>query len=287
MTKQSIVMCFGAAFVLLSIVHESTGSAIPMWEYLSRDEKMSHLYSMFAKQVQQYCKAIQDVHKPQCKRDLLMYGLSKLQAMNDGHLDTMDPYQRGANDIIWDSMMSGHPMTSNKKQTTTEAPINYPTGNYIHNPLFDEPLTTNKKPASSDSYALDMDLSYADEEPHTQNRLPAPTNVELQYLQPPPMNSHSSYLSGPMVVRVHPDGTPVVEDKYKPLPIDDDRDEMTIGRARLPSMEELSKQQKPQFAQRYAILPPPNRIQPPVNPLKQNYGYRFASHHQRRSLNSH
>lgn len=54
---------------------------------------------MFAKQVQQYCKSIQDIHKPQCKRDLLMYGLGKLQSMSDGHIDTMDPYQRGANDI--------------------------------------------------------------------------------------------------------------------------------------------------------------------------------------------
>lgn len=185
--------------------------------------------------------------------------------------------------------MNGHPMTSNKKQTTTEAPIFYPTGNYIHNPLFDEPLA-NKKP-SSDSYALDMELSYDDNV--YQNRLPAPTNVELQFLQPPPMQE-SGYLSGPMVVRVHPDGTPVKEDKLKPLPQDDDRDEMTIGRERLPSMEELAVvsahvPQKKQFAQRYAafVLPPPpsSRVQPPINPLKQQYGYRFSSHH--RSLNSH
>lgn len=60
---------------------------------------MSHLYSMFAKQVQQYCKSIQDVHKPQCKRDLLMYGLNKLHSMSENHIDTMDPWQRGGNDL--------------------------------------------------------------------------------------------------------------------------------------------------------------------------------------------
>lgn len=187
--------------------------------------------------------------------------------------------------------MHGHPMTSNKKQTTTEPPIYYPTGNYIRNPLFDEPLS-NKKP--TDVYALDMDLSYDTQnkfqEPH-HNHLPAPTNLNLQFLQPPPMPQTTNYLSGPMVVRVHPDGTPVVEDRFKPLPKDDDRDEMTIGRDRLPSMEELaasvpSSQQ--QVSQRYAavVLPPPpsTRVQPPLNPLKQQYGFRIGSH---RSLNSH
>lgn len=59
---------------------------------------MSHLYSTFAKQVQSYCKTSSDnaVH---CKRELLMYGLGKLQDMSESHLDSMDPYQRGASDI--------------------------------------------------------------------------------------------------------------------------------------------------------------------------------------------
>uniref|UniRef100_A0A336LPN7 CSON010194 protein n=1 Tax=Culicoides sonorensis TaxID=179676 RepID=A0A336LPN7_CULSO len=291
MAKHSLKMFISAVIVLLSIVHESTGSAIPMWEYLSRDEKMSHLYSMFAKQVQQYCKSIQDIQKPQCKRDLLMYGLGKLQTMNDGHLDTMDPYQRGANDIIWDSMMHGHPMTSHKKQTTAESPIYYPSGNYVHNPLFDE-VVPSQKPTNS--YALDMELSYDNnnyQEPH-HNHLPAPTNLNLQFLQPPPIQSQpkENYLTGPMVIRVHPDGTPVVEDKFKPLPKDDDRDEMTLGRDRLPSMEELAASVPASNgnSQKYAsfILPPPpsSRVQPPHNPAKQGYSFRIGTH---RSLNSH
>lgn len=61
---------------------------------------MSHLYSMFAKQVQTFCKTTtSELSKAQCKRDLLMYGLGKLNDMNEQHLDTMDPYQRGAHSL--------------------------------------------------------------------------------------------------------------------------------------------------------------------------------------------
>lgn len=73
---------------------------------------MSHLYSMFAKQVASYCKNLPEDSPSvtQCKRNLLMYGLNKLQDMSEIHLDTMDPYQRGANDIskyyIWSDLYS-------------------------------------------------------------------------------------------------------------------------------------------------------------------------------------
>lgn len=60
---------------------------------------MSHLYTMFAKQVSSYCKNSQDMPTNMCKRNLLMYGINKLQDMNESHLDSMDPYQRGATDI--------------------------------------------------------------------------------------------------------------------------------------------------------------------------------------------
>lgn len=38
-----------------------------------------------------------------------------------------------------------------------------------------------------------------------------------------------------MIVRVKPDGSPVDEDKTKPLPVDDDREAMTIGSGFFPS----------------------------------------------------
>lgn len=60
---------------------------------------MSHLYSTFAKQVSSHCKSTGDLQPASCKRELLMYGLGKLHDMSETHLDSMDPYQRGANDI--------------------------------------------------------------------------------------------------------------------------------------------------------------------------------------------
>lgn len=49
------------------------------------------------------------------------------------------------------------------------------------------------------------------------------------------VNSPSNYLIGPMIVRVKPDGSPVDEDKTKPLPVDDDREAMIIGSEFFPS----------------------------------------------------
>uniref|UniRef100_A0A182TVI6 Uncharacterized protein n=1 Tax=Anopheles melas TaxID=34690 RepID=A0A182TVI6_9DIPT len=93
-----------AVMVVSSLVTVCSGSAIPMWEFLSRGEKMSHLYTMFAKQVSSYCKNSQDMPTNMCKRNLLMYGINKLQDMNESHLDSMDPYQRGATDISLDNL---------------------------------------------------------------------------------------------------------------------------------------------------------------------------------------
>lgn len=60
---------------------------------------MSHLYSMFAKEVSKYCKTNGERSVAKCKHDLLSYGLLKLDKMDESHLDEMDPYQRSATDI--------------------------------------------------------------------------------------------------------------------------------------------------------------------------------------------
>lgn len=60
---------------------------------------MSHLYSMFAKEVSKYCKSNGETSITKCKHDLLTFGVAKLEKMNESHLDAMDPYQRSANDI--------------------------------------------------------------------------------------------------------------------------------------------------------------------------------------------
>jgi len=241
--------------ILTSLLSICSGSAIPMWEFLGRTEKMSHLYSMFAKEVSKYCKSNGDPSITKCKHDLLTFGVAKLEKMNESHLDAMDPYQRSANDIIWDSIMDGHPMMQAKKQPTTKAPIRQPTGLFEHNPLFDgmdddDAAASEQKPQSTPadkgSYGMDMDTSYGNgngyEEPA--NHLPFATNIDYQF-DLPAVNAPSNYLIGPMVVRVRPDGSPVDEDKTKPLPIDDDREAMTIGSGYFPSKKPSTRLEAP------------------------------------------
>lgn len=61
--------------------------------------QLSHLYSMFAKQVKDYCKDKHNANASQCKRNMMVYGMDKLNDMEESHLDKMDPYQRDANNI--------------------------------------------------------------------------------------------------------------------------------------------------------------------------------------------
>ncbi|XP_031640687.1 rhythmically expressed gene 5 protein [Contarinia nasturtii] len=243
---------FYTIVVLTTLLSMCSGSAIPMWEFFGRNEKMSYLYSMFAKEVSKYCKSNADTVVPKCKHDLLSYGVAKLEQMNESHLDAMDPYQRSANDIIWDSIMDGHPMMQGKKEQTTKAPIRQPTGLFERNPLFDgmdddddvvaveqkkpknDEKMINNKPNDKVEYSMDMDMSYGQGYEDPGNHLPFATNINYQY-DLPAVNAPSNYLIGPMIVRVKPDGTPVDEDKTKPLPIDDDREAMTIGTGYFPS----------------------------------------------------
>ncbi|RZF32314.1 hypothetical protein LSTR_LSTR001778 [Laodelphax striatellus] len=98
-------MCAREVFVLsVLLIGFASPSAIPMWEFLSRGEKMSHLFNMFVKQVSSHCDTST---MPDCQKVLLVYGLTNLAKMEDDSLDQMDPYQRGATDIIWESMMKG------------------------------------------------------------------------------------------------------------------------------------------------------------------------------------
>lgn len=64
---------------------------------------MSHLYQTFAGQVSNHCRSngsgVKSSPVAECKRDLLMYGVKKLQKLSDVELDAMDPFQRDAMDI--------------------------------------------------------------------------------------------------------------------------------------------------------------------------------------------
>lgn len=250
-----------------------SGSAIPMWEFLARDEKMSHLYSMFAKDVSKYCRSnAGSVAITKCKHDLLTFGVAKLEKMEDSHLDAMDPFQRSANDIIWDAIMDGHPMMQPKKQpaaTSEQAPILLMSGPFERNPLFDGideiKLKKNAVRTTTSNYAMDMEF-YNDnryDEP-TGNQFPLATNVQLQYDVPSVNEPSTNYLTGPMVIRVRPDGSPVEEDRSRPLPRDDDIESMTSS-GYFPSVRQLSQNLQP------PAMPKVNKSFVPNTALYTNY----------------
>lgn len=237
---------FNAAKVLLACciflsVHTNMeqmsahASSIPIWEFLTRNEKMSYLYSSFAQLVSVQCKATAattNVPVNQCKRDLLNYGYEKLQTFTDGQLDAFDPYQRGAGEMIWNSIMRDHPSSSlvttrkpplptppatsiiilTHHQTSTPKPQltdSTPTeGKYPKNPMFDSGEHKHQ-------YAMDMDIAYG--YPSMAN------NPQVDVFDASAQTEgHKTYLTGPSVVRVNPDGSPVAEDQHRPAAKDDD-----------------------------------------------------------------
>lgn len=129
---------------------------------------------------------------------------------------------------------------------------------------------TASSASSSSSYASDMDAMY-DPVPQRlshrqhqnnnnnhqrtriqQQQLESQSQPDAQYVLPDASNVRniyaaadilpSPYLSGPMIIRVRPDGTPVEEDSRRQLPRDDDREAMTIGREKLPTAEQIASE---------------------------------------------
>jgi hypothetical protein len=54
---------------------------------------------MFANQVSTYCKNKANANASQCKRNMMVYGMSKLNGMEESHLDAMDPFQKDGDAI--------------------------------------------------------------------------------------------------------------------------------------------------------------------------------------------
>ncbi|CRL06853.1 CLUMA_CG019591, isoform A [Clunio marinus] len=228
-----------ALLTLLALcVNESSSSAIPMWEYLSRDEKMSHLYSMFAKQVQAYCKEKLHENSSQCKHNMMMYGIIKLNDMEDSHLDQMDPYQRNANNILWNSMMNGPDYEKDDRQQYLQQE------QYKQqNPSFIDEMTTGNEEATQygSTNRYDHDDEYSN---HLHDG--AATNNNYAYVNKPHdldnqehLEQNTNYLMGSMVAYMMPDGTPVRDQSLNVYPVDDDRDDMTMGNKKMPTMEQL------------------------------------------------
>lgn len=244
---------------IAAVLSVCSGSAIPMFEYLTRSEKMSHLYSMFAKQVQVYCKTANNngMSIAECKRDLMTHGLSKLNDMSESHLDIMDPYQRGAMDILWDSMMDGHPSNVNENEKTqhlTDEQQKFQNpqlfkddteGSSSYNNPSREVVETG---AADSSTMIDMD----DSMDHYNNYMheSAATNTNYNYAQfiPPTtkdtnlnnaehLEQNTNYLLGPMVTMVRLDGTPI--NMKQQIPVDDDRDDLMMGRDKMTSMKNI------------------------------------------------
>lgn len=181
MNSSSIV----AIILLSSLTMRTIGSAIPMWEFLSREEKMGRLYKLFSQQAAQFCE---DSPKLDCNKKLLITGIRNLVHMNDNVLDKLDPYQRGAKEMIWRALMGSSRYFPR-------------TGQNIE-----------------DAYFTISGLSIANGDSDTNSIIEENESTE-DYLH------IGSYFIGPMVTRVHPDGRPVLEDRTKTRPRDEDIDE--------------------------------------------------------------
>ncbi|KAE8748292.1 hypothetical protein FOCC_FOCC004928, partial [Frankliniella occidentalis] len=179
------------AFLVLVTCGLVSGSAIPMWEFLSRGEKMSHLFNMFVKQVEDHCD---QSTMPDCNKVLMVYGLTNLAKMDDDSLDKMDPYQRGAQDIIWDSMMKGSYKSPGVSPTPSAATSTSP----------------SRRNEAQDVYEDDGELTDGG------NSLGGPGSAA----QDQDDRFVFGHASGPMVVRVMPDGSPVPGTSRAHLPRD-------------------------------------------------------------------
>lgn len=163
---------------------------------------MSHLFRVFSQQVARFCA---DSSRPDCNKNLLVSGVRNLAGMDDNLLDRLDPYQRGAKEMIWRAMVETNRFSSRVGHDTDES--YFTTGA--------DPLATSGSET---------------------NGLGEETMTANDYVRP--SGEHTGpYLVGPMVIRVYPDGRPVPEDSTRPLPRDEDAEELRY--ARLPSIEEI------------------------------------------------
>ncbi|XP_066144592.1 rhythmically expressed gene 5 protein [Euwallacea fornicatus] len=241
---------------LCALFGEIQSSAIPMWEYLSKQEKTSYIYSLFANQVDKFCDGS---NVPFCSRQLLKFGLGTLKNMDEDRLDAMDPYQREANSIIWETLMEGHRFQNTtpkpEKKAMKSKPNSYEDDSFSD---YEDYGVQNSGVARLDNvYVLpppkDFVINVADKEPQYveevtegsgsvdilktpdgkgvfnrfQNQF-RPIDVTTEKVasstKKPLLNGEAHYihnpLEGPLVIRVYPDGTPVKESTKTPQDYD-------------------------------------------------------------------
>lgn len=134
--------------------------------------------------------------------------------------------------------MEGHEMMK-KKTTTTPAPRRdaydyYSESNYLGSASSRHETVLNYRPANKG---------------FTTN----PTK------QTPNSVAPTKFAYGPMIVRVHPDGRPVQEDKV--LPVDDDIHHFMMMKTKIPNLSQFEGRGKPSFNGPFAFYIRPNTRQ--------------------------
>lgn len=171
---------------------------------------------------------------------------------------------------VWDSMMDGHVDAKNVQTTTQQQQQEEQQYDdrqqYLQreqfkqqNPLFKDDTTGNEETSFVGSAG-----QYEDDEHN--NYLHAATNQHYAYVSKPHdldnhehLEQNTNYLMGSMVSYMMPDGSPVKEKMFQTLPPDDDREDMTMGSRKMPTMRELydsikTMDEKPKIIME---LPPP------------------------------
>ncbi|KAK3881896.1 hypothetical protein Pcinc_013695 [Petrolisthes cinctipes] len=130
---------------VVTMVAAASGAAIPIWELLTRQEKLGRLMYVFLHLVDDYCT---DSNIPDCQKVLTLYGLSNLVNAEDNSLDEMDPYHYNSRGFIWKKVMKGDFKLPSLKNFDSEASdSDYELGNEVDDyPRLQRPLKATNDP---------------------------------------------------------------------------------------------------------------------------------------------
>lgn len=130
--------------------------------------------------------------------------------------------------------MEGHEMMKKNKKPTTTTPS-------PRRDSYDYFSESNYLGSASSNYETILNLNQRPLKGFTTN----PTKQTPNNIIP------SKFAYGPMVVRVHPDGRPVKEDKI--LPVDDDIHHYMMMKTKIPPMSQFEPRSKASIVHPYAI----------------------------------
>ncbi|XP_017761144.1 PREDICTED: rhythmically expressed gene 5 protein isoform X2 [Eufriesea mexicana] len=172
MKNLRIPVLFAIILILGCHALNVTASAIPMWEFLSRGEKMSYLLRVFSLQVSKYCV---DSSMPDCNKNLLVTGLRNLANMDNNVLDKLDPYQHDAKGLtISDSDING---IGEETMATHDyvRPSSEHTGPYLVGPMVIRVYPDGRPVAEDSTRPLPQD---EDTEEFKHSRIPSIEEIE-------------------------------------------------------------------------------------------------------------